>query len=400
MTDRAPWHQRLPERPFWIYFAASLFFNVGFAAYFFLYNVYLAQLGFSEARIGRVAAALSLGTVAGTLPVGYASSRFGIRRTLLVAIPLTATAAAARIVLPSYGAQLIFGFLTGAALCSWGVCLGPSVARLTSERTRPMAFSFLFAAGIGMAGVGSVVASHVPALLEHAYALGHTLAVRWTLVLGCLTTLASLLLLCVLELGPSQITPPVLQRPGRFLRRFLIGIALWGFVAGGFSTFAAVYFTRSLSVPLPRLGTIFFVAQIAQCAGVLIAPLLLRRFRFSTSVMATQLSAACAMALLAFAARPSHAAMFYWIYITATYMSEPALFTMLMDRIPAPERPQASSWHMLTASLTQSVTAVLIGAAITAAGYHTVLLGLAIAGAACGLLFYRIAAGDSDARTD
>lgn len=390
MERRASWRERVPGRPFWLYFVAALFFNFGFAAYFFLYNVYLAQIGFNEARIGRIVAAMSLGTVAGTLPVGYAASRFGIRRTLCFALPLAAGAGMLRAMMPSYPSQIFLGLLIGTTLCAWGVCLGPSVARLTSERTRPMAFSFMFSSGIAMAGVGSVAAGHFPALLQRVHVAGD--GVRLTLMLSSASVLAALLPLLMLDLGPAESAPPVLQRPNAFLRRFLVGVALWGFVAGSFTTFAAVYFTRALRVPLPELGNIFFLSQIAQCVGVLLAPMLLRRLNLGVSVMSTQLAAAAAMGLLALAHTPKHAMVLYWSYLAATYMSEPALFSLLMEQMPAAERPQASSWHMLTAALTQSITAALTGAAITAVGYRSVFVALAVVGAASGVLFRQIAA--------
>lgn len=397
-SARLPWRARLPERAFWPYFSSSVLFNIGFAAYFFLYNVYLVRLGFTEARIGRIAAVLSLGTVVGTLPVGYASSRFGIRRTLFVALPIAALSGSLRIIFPSYVAQLLYGFITGSALCAWGVCLGPSVAMLTSERTRATAFSFIFSSGITMVGVGSLVAGHFPTLLQNTLKIAPASSIRFTLILSCAAVFVALLPLSIVELGPSQTSPPVLQKPNSFLRRFLFGIVLWSFVAGAFSTFTAVYFTHALGVPLPRLGNIFFVAQIAQCLGVLAAPIISRRFRLGISVMTTQCAAAAALAILALLHAPGQAMWLYWIYIACIYMSEPALFALLMDEVPAPERPQASSWHMLTASLTQSVTAVVTGAAISAAGYRLVFLSLAATGALAGMFFYWASASHFESR--
>jgi MFS-type transporter involved in bile tolerance (Atg22 family) len=76
------------SRSFWVFFAVALFFDFGFSVYFFLFNLYLLDFHFNERTIGLVGGALALGSMAGTLPVGWLARKTGLRP--LLAICMTA----------------------------------------------------------------------------------------------------------------------------------------------------------------------------------------------------------------------------------------------------------------------------------------------------------------------
>ena len=59
--------------------------------FFFLYNLYLLQLGFRENFLGLMSGVMTAGSVAGSLLAVVAMQRFGIRRTLLGSFALTAS---------------------------------------------------------------------------------------------------------------------------------------------------------------------------------------------------------------------------------------------------------------------------------------------------------------------
>ncbi len=65
-------------RGFWVFFAVAFFFDLGFAVYFFLFNLYLLDLHFNERSIGLVGGALTLGSVVGTLPAGWLVRKLGL----------------------------------------------------------------------------------------------------------------------------------------------------------------------------------------------------------------------------------------------------------------------------------------------------------------------------------
>ena len=59
----AAWlRQKQLSRGFWTFFAAAFFFDFGFAVYFFLFNLYLLDLRFSDRDIGIIGGAFTLGS--------------------------------------------------------------------------------------------------------------------------------------------------------------------------------------------------------------------------------------------------------------------------------------------------------------------------------------------------
>lgn len=79
--------------------SAMIFFDVAFfAAIAPLLPGYVNDLGLSKAEAGLLSAAYAAGTLAGSLPAGYAASRFGPRRTVIQGLLLLGVA------------SLVFGF--------------------------------------------------------------------------------------------------------------------------------------------------------------------------------------------------------------------------------------------------------------------------------------------------
>jgi predicted MFS family arabinose efflux permease len=101
-------------------------------------------------------------------------------------------------------------------------------------------------------------------------------------------------------------------------------------------------------------------------------------------------------------AGPTGAAAGYVIYMMTQYMSEPGMFTYLMQAAPPGERGSASALNFLVMFGGQAVAAVLAGQLIAAFGYPPVLLGAACVCAVAALLFWILAGdlGEMGARDD
>jgi predicted MFS family arabinose efflux permease len=164
----------------------------------------------------------------------------------------------------------------------------------------------------------------------------------------------------------------------RFLFRFLPAIALWGLAIGAFSPFATIYFSRHLGMPTPRIGLTFSVAQVFQFLGILAAPFLFRKSGRLTGIVYSEIAAAIALAALAVFRQPLVAGILYVSYTTVQWMSEPGIYSLLMDSVPVQERSTASAWNMLVLSASQAVAAACAGAALVRFGYAAVLSAAAV----------------------
>ena len=267
--------QRL-SRNFWIFFSAAFFFDAGFSVYFFLFNLYLLDFHFSDRSIGLIGGALTLGSLVGTLPAGFLAGKFGLRPLLAICFVSASLLNALRTLWMWEAAQIVLAFVAGVAMCMWGVCFLPAVARLTTEKTRTSAFSLIFSVSIGTSILGGIVSGYLPLWFKAAgIALQAAEIKRLILLVACGIAFMSIVPLLYLRF-PGQSQEEADRVPGTskrwfhvlshdpFLVRFLPLMALWAAVLAAFTPFANVYLSRELHIPLARIGLIFSATQALQ----------------------------------------------------------------------------------------------------------------------------------------
>jgi len=380
------------SRGFWTFFIAAFFFDLGFGLFFFLFNLYLADLHFDERSIGQITAWLTLGNVAGTIPAMLIARRRGMRPLLLFCFLGAPLICVLRVFVLAEGAQRGLAFCTGVALCCWPVCFSPTVASVTEERNRASAFSIVFATGIGMGTLSGLAGGYMPQLLR-ATGLNSSVvdSIRWVLLGACGVALLGLWPVWKLQSGRS-FEPPLgrarLVHP--FLFRFLPPFVLWCVVTGSFPTFAAIYLQNALGISLGRVGAAFSGSQLAQFIAALCAPLLFRRLGTIRGVMSAQLATAFFLILIAGTKSNGLAISYYIAYSGAQFMCGPGIYCLLMDRIPEAERSTASALQNLMGALCQAGTAALTGSCIVRFGYQSVLIANAGVAVAAALLFMTI----------
>ncbi|GGA56581.1 hypothetical protein GCM10011507_04880 [Edaphobacter acidisoli] len=386
------WLANAPRGQFWLFFVGAGLFNFGFSVFFFLFNLYLLDLGMTERTLGVIGSLIAVGSIAGTIPFGVIAQRFGLRHTLTVGVLLTVTLSILRTCIVAEIAQFALAICIGLTLCFWAVCLSPSIAALTTEQERPIAFSLIFASGIGVTGLGSFTAGRLPGLIQklHFTSLTPIQAKQATLLFACVGALVALIPISGLTLRPaaSEVSLPRFSNP--FLRKFLPAIALWSLVTGSFAPFANVYFVHHMGFSLERAGAVMSSGSLAQFIAVLAVPLLFRKAGLITGVMLTQFSTAFALGMLAFAHGTASAAAIYWIYVAAQNMNEPGIYSLLMDRIPVTEHNGASAATFFVSGIAQAVASLTMGTAIVRFGYSPAMLIIAVLAVAAGIVFRKL----------
>lgn len=393
---RQRWLANVPRGQFWVFFTAAIFFNFGFSAYFFLFNLYLLNFGFNERFLGFVGGLMAIGTIIGTIPAGVAAQRFGLRAILTGCVVLTVCFSILRALIVWQPAQLILAVCCGLTLCSWAVCLSPSVAGLATEQQRPVAFSLIFASGIGVAGFGAFFAGRLPAWilsLAPGSSLTSPRATGAALLVSCGIALLALIPISRLTLRANASGPESPRFSNPFLRRFLPAMAIWGLVTGSFAPFANVYFVHHLGFSMARAGSVFSFANLGQFIAVICAPLLFRRAGLASGIMMTQLAVAATLVLLSASHAEAQVAVIYWIYMSAQSMNEPGIYNLLMDRIPTAEHNGASAAAFFVSGIAQAVAALAMGAAIVRFGYSAALIAVAMLAGIAAILFGRLPSG-------
>ena len=380
---------------FWTFLAASFCLDLGMTIFFFLYNLYLLDCGFKEQFLGAMTSAMSIGSIACTIPAGIVIERLGLRKSLLLCFALVPAVSAARVFFSAKAVLLAFAFLSGFVTTIWAVALSPAITRLTNEKSRPLGFSIVFSFGIGMGIVANLAASRIPGWFVHLRPLTNLVqAKQFALLLGCAIVALGLLPVSRLAFPSTPAASKTLYPRNRFLWRFLPALAVWTMVTGSLSPLANVYFSQYLQMPLQRIGEVFSSASFFQVLAVLIAPFLFRKLGLVPAIAGTQFATAVLLVCLAATSAASYAPFIYIGYSGLLWMSEPALFSLLMAHVTPSEQAGASALNFLVISLTQAIAVGVAGASFTRFGYPAVLY--AMAGVALvAALFSRFLLGQS-----
>lgn len=377
------------SRGFWLFFTAAFFYDFGFGLFFFLFNLYLADLHFDEKFLGILTGSLTLGNVVGTIPVAILVRRFGLQRLLLLCFTAAPLISLLRTLILWTPAQIGLAFLTGIAMSSWPICFSPTIASLTTEENRVSGFSMTFATGIGLGTLAGLTGGYLPGLLQK---VGHANAtiggMRTVLQLACVLALLGAWPILKLRLSaPERTASRRIRVFHPFLLWFLPSFVVWNIVTGSFPPFAAVFLRQHLGIALPHVGVMFSIAQLLQFTSVLLAPLLYRKWGRIAGVGIAQLATAGVLVCMALTPSAHFAVAYYLIYSGVQWMTGPGIYSLLMDNIPEEERSTASAIQNLSGALCQAATAAITGTCIVRFGYSSVLLGNAAAAFVASGLF-------------
>jgi len=278
-------------------------------------------------------------------------------------------------------------FLAGMVTSAWPVALAPVVAQVTTDKSRPLGFSLVCSSGIGIGILATLAAGRLPGWLSHFDWASTTVAsYRGSLLIGCAFVLLAMWPLSQVKIRPAPAADRKLHRPSPILIRFLAAIFVWNLATGLFNPFRNVFFVR-MHMPVANIGYVFSSAQLAQVIALLAAPLVFRRFGLTRGISGMQLATGVALLALAAAVAPAWAAVAYTAFMMAQYMSEPGLFTLLMQGVKEGERGNASALNFLVSFGGQAIAAAAAGALIARLGYPPVLVAAAIISSGAALLF-------------
>lgn len=381
------WETRGAGRAYLRLLAASACYTLGLFVYVLLFNLHLLDRGFSENALGLIAGAFTAGTLAAALPAGWLIARAGLRRALLVCFAGMAAVSATR-ALPLGAAPLMALSLAGGLFGGlWIVALAPAVAALTTESRRPLAFSLFFAANIALGIAGGFLGGRLPGWIA---ALGWPQVSSKFAALLVASAVVSLALWPAMRLRfPAPPPAPAIYPRGAFLRRFLLALAAWNLATASFNPFFNAFFSRHAGAAVARIGSIFALGQAAQVGALLLAPYACRRLGLVNAIAAMQTMTGLSLAGLGFSPARAQAAV-YCSYMAFQWMSEPAIYSLLMKNVQPGERAGASAIYLLVTAAAQTLAAAAAGAALAHWGYPSVMAVAGCLASLSGLLFWAL----------
>ena len=356
------------------FLVVSFFFTLGMYIFYFLYSLYLLDIGFKENFIGMLTSAMTLGGVAGTLPAGVLTQRLGVRKALLICITLVSAISVVRSLVASPASLIVLAFLAGFVNVIWAVALPPAIAQLTTDKNRPFGFSVTFFCGIAVGILGARLGGELPGWLTHLnLRLKPASAKELTMLLAAGIIALAILPAFRLQFAAKPAREKKIYSLSPFLKRFLAAMAVWGLAIGAILPFFNVYFSRYLQMSLRQIGIVDSVSRFPQLIALLAAPAIFRKFGLLKGIVVAQVATAMTLGALAAVTNKSAAAMVYMGYVTFQWASEPGLYSLLMDRAPATERSGASALNFFVLNSVQAVAAAIAGISLVRFGYPAVL---------------------------
>jgi len=397
-------------------------------SFFLVYNLYLLKLGHQEDFMGRVSGAMTLGSLAFTLPATRLLNRFGSKLIIQTGVACTVVTLLLRSLCEGPGLLMLLGFVNGATIAAWMVTTPVFLSQNTLPAFRSRAFSLSYGTSIGMGAVAGIAVGTASQLLSSPGKLARLFPLFSTeriILLGCcLCVLAALgVLLLLRESTHRSLTRPLAtlspeggegekeilsarplgERQGvrglwpdffkglqsrRFLTRLLLVLTLWSLFVGSFSPFFNVFFYRRFRQSLQGIGIIFSLSQFCQVLAVLSMPWFLVKLGRVRAIFCMQLLAAVVLPFLLVTSGVWAAGMIYLLYLSFQVMSEPALENFIMDSVLAEERSLVSSMRYMTLFLMQALAVWASGWAIMRFGYSELLIALAAIGISASAAFY------------
>jgi MFS family permease len=382
------WSSKELGGEFLAFLGASFFYTLGMFIYFFLFNLFLLDLGYKEKFVGLSTGALAIGGIAGILPAGLLAQRFGIRKALVTCFTLVPAILIARALMTWEVSQIALAFCTGALAAIWGVTISPALAQLTTEKNRPFGFSVVFASGIGVGVLGGLIGGHLPGWLAQVDSSGTNAQLKQVaLLISCGIILLAVWPVSRLRFASAPPPEKHFYRSNPFLLRYLPAIAIWSLATGAFTPFFNVYFSQHLRVPVEKIGLYFSGAQLFQVVAILLAPIIFQKCGIILGIVYMQIATALSLGCLASVHAASAAGLVYACYAAFQWMSEPGMYSLLMNQVKPSERSGASAMNALVIASSQAIAAVVAGAALARFGYTVVLQGVALTALVAALTF-------------
>jgi len=273
----------------------------------------------------------------------------------------------------------------------WAVCMSPVIAAVTTESARPTGFSIAFGSGIGLGVLAGLIGGRMPGWVTRAgWAASPAQSKQIVLFTACASVVLAFWPVLRLRLDSPAPHETRSYPSGSFIRRFLVAIGVWGFAVGLFNPLFNAYFARQFRMSVERIGTTFSIAQATEVVAMMAAPFVLRRLGLTRGVALMQLASAIALALLAPAPVALVAVALYTAFASFQYMSEPGIYSELMNCVPPGQRGGASALNFLVLFGGQALAAAISGAIVARYGYPPMLAAASVLAAFGAWLFWHL----------
>ena len=350
-------------------------YATGLAVYGVFFNVYLKKGGLGEDFIGALASITVFASVLVGLPAGVFASRIGLRRTLLVSLPLISFTCALQSLTVDRGVLIGLAIVLGVGQMLFGAALYPLLTTTSDANDRHYVFSLSWALMSLTSVVGALVGGLVPHVLSIVFGLSEFHALRVALVAFAVLACASLLPARRISADTRRTAPSTFRQlmahRGDLQRawKFATLNAVIGLGAGFTIPFLSLYFSTVFNLGPSTIGTLFAVSGGVTGLAVLVSPLLVRRFGALYAMIIPQAVSIPFLILLAHSKLVWISVAAFWIRGALMNAATPVMNQMVMEGASEENRPIVNNLMSLSWNIGWSLTVALSGVIIKRHGY-------------------------------
>ena len=367
-----------------LYLLGMFLFGVGQSIFMLLFNLYLRDLGLTDATIGQILSKVALGAAVAALPAAFLFRRMPARTLLVGGAVLASVGYVFQAAFVEPEVLLLVAFLTGMVLTIFRLSIAPVVMKESATERRPFLFSASFGVFFLSAILGSALGGALPHLV-HVVAPGSSQALRSSIFAAAAITLASSIPFLAMRKGEegagSQGGPGALEQIKDLLEidwglhlKLILPSAMIGLGAGLIIPFLNLYFKDRFGLTEGEIGILFSVMQGFMVAGNLFGPAVSRRLGLVLGVVATQLLSVPFMIVLAVSHMFPLVALCFFLRGGLMNMNQPLVSHFAMEVVPERDHAVTNSLLSLSWYLAWTVSADIGGTLIERKGYEEPLL--------------------------
>ncbi len=353
-----------------VFLLGGVFNGLGMAVFGLLFNLYLKEYGYQETQIGNILSFGALGATIIAVPSAMLIERISMKRILLWTTIISSVCSALAIYFHELKLIMLFYFMANMLISVYRVCVAPFFMRNSTPRERIYLFSFQSAMMMLSQLFGFMLGGYLPKILISMGAAS-TLTQSYEISLYA-SILASLISIFPFILIKPQAHTPSPRKLMDKLRHYSWGIILKlmipklliGMGAGLVIPFMNLYFKNIFRLDSDSIGFFFSIMQVGLFFGMMLSPLISRKFGMLNSIVLTELFSIPFMLILALTNNLPLAVLAFIFRGTLMNMSVPISANFEMELVKPGEQAFTNAVSMLAWNGAWTISASLGGAII------------------------------------
>lgn len=375
-------HLKLFSRNARLFLVGIFFVGLNWAIFMLLLNLYFKELGFTEDLIGEVLSATAWGMAIISVPAALLIPRLSIKKILVYSVFFVGFFSILQATVVERTPLLVVSLILGMARSITWVTAAPFMMRNSTPKERTYLFSLNFGTYLVAAIVGSVAGGYLPVLFSH-FTASKAIAFRYSLYLSVFLGVLALIpfLMMAREKKAEEKSRDkkgwdrrLLKEKGTLLLRLCLPYFIVGMGAGFVIPFLNLYFRDRFHQPAGTIGIYFALVQFFMLAGILIGPLLSKRFGMIRTVVSTQLASIPFMLILAFSYYLPLAVGAFLLRGALMNMGQPIATNFAMEKVKEKEQALTNALLMLSWTGSWAITTNLGGRLIKVYSFTPPLL--------------------------